>query len=159
MAMVLFEKLGLNIKMVPYDSGGSARAALRGGHVEINAGGAEGMVVLEDVSVPLGVCWDKPIPAWPNVRPINEALAKYNVKLPSVGSVRFFATHGEFKRKNPEQWKFLVSSFEKLVTEHKGFQEFCDKGKIGRDWLGPDKSMELVMETEEVFKKILAPKK
>jgi putative tricarboxylic transport membrane protein len=159
MALLLFQRLGLDIKMVPYDSGGSARAALRGGHVDLTAGGAEGMFVLEDVAVPLGICWEKPIPTWPNVQPINEALAKYNVKMPNAASVRFFATHGMFRKKHPEEWKILVGAFEKLVNEDKAFQAFCDKGKIGRDWYGPEKSLELIMQSDEVFSKIKIPGK
>ena len=59
MAKMLFEKLGLNIKIVPYDGGGSARASFRGGHTNITGGGAAGMLVVEDIAAPIGVFWKK----------------------------------------------------------------------------------------------------
>ncbi len=158
MPKLLFEKLGLNIRIAPYGGGGTARAALLGHHSDMTAGGAAGMLAVEEVGVPLAVFSKKPISSWPDARPINEFLAKYNVKMPDAGSFRLFAVRKEFKEKHPEQWKILVEGFKKLVTEHKGFQEFCDKGKIGREWYGPEESLALVKEVDEVFAKIPLPK-
>jgi len=159
MGQMLFKRLGLDVKIVPYDSGGSARTAMRGGHVTMTAGGAGGMLVLEDVGVPLGVFWAKPVPEWPNVPPINQVVAKYNVKYPNAGSIRFFAVKTEFKEKYPDRWKILVDAFYKLVNEHEGFKAFCDQSKIGREWYGPEKATELFMESHGVFKDIKIPKK
>ena len=112
------------------------------------------MLTIEDVSAPLGVFWKEPVVSWPNVRPINESLAKYNVKVPNAGSIRFFAVQTEFKKKYPDRFKILVDAFHKLVTEDKGFIAFCDKAGIGHEWHGPEGSTELVMEADEVFKDI-----
>jgi hypothetical protein len=132
---------------------------MRGQHVTMTAGGAEGMLVLEDVGVPLGVFWNKPVPSWPNTPTINEAVAKYNVKFPNAASIRFFSTHTEFKKKHPDQWKILVDAFYKLVNEHEGFKAYCDKSKIGREWYGPEESTKLAMESHEIFKDIKVSKK
>ena len=40
MANILFKKLGLKIKIIPYKGGGKTRAAFKGGHVQMTAGGA-----------------------------------------------------------------------------------------------------------------------
>lgn len=159
MGQLLFQKLGLDIKIAPYDSGGSARTALRGHHVDMTAGGSKGMLTIADVSTPLGVFWDKPVASWPNVPLISDVVKKYNVSIPSAGSIRFFSTHTEFKKKHPDQWKILVDAFYKLVNEHEGFKAFCDKSGIGREWYGPEKSTALAMESHEVFKDIELTKK
>lgn len=157
MPKMLFDKLGLQIRIAPYGGGGEARAALMGKHVDMTAGGAEGMLAIEKVAQGLGVFWEKPISSWPDARPVNEYLAKYKVNMPNAASLRLFAVRKEFKEKYPERWNTLVGAFQKLLTEHKGFQEMCDKGFIGRDWIGPEKSWALVKEADEVFSKILAP--
>ncbi len=159
MGQLLFKKLDLNIKVAPYDSGGSARTALRGHHVDMTAGGAKGMRTIEDVCTPLGVFWNQPVPSWPNAQLINDALKKYNVKVPNAGSIRFFATHTAFKKNHPDHWKILVDAFYKLVNEHEGFKAFCDKAGIGREWHGPEESTALAMGAHEVFKDIALPKK
>ncbi|MBW2148705.1 MAG: tripartite tricarboxylate transporter substrate binding protein [Deltaproteobacteria bacterium] len=156
---LLFEKLGLDIRIAPYGGGGSARAAVMGHHADMTAGGATGMLAIEEVAVPLAVFSKKLVPSWPDARPVNEFLAKYNLKMPDAGSFRLFAVRKEGKEKYPERWKILVEAFKKLITEHKGFQEFCDKGKIGRDWYGPEKSLALVKKVDEAFAKIPLPKK
>jgi tripartite-type tricarboxylate transporter receptor subunit TctC len=154
LGQLLFKTLGLDVKIVPYDSGGTARTAMRGKHVTMTAGGAEGMTVLDDVGVPLALFWPKPVAEYPNVPSINDVLKKHNVQVPNAGSVRFFATHTELKKKYPERWKFLVDSFHKLVNEHEGFKAYCDQAKIGREWYGPEKSTQLVMESHEIFKTV-----
>jgi len=159
MPKLLFEKLGLDIRVAPYENSGAARASIRGRHTDMTGGGARGMLLLEDVAVPLGVFWDEPIKSWPTARPVNEILAKYNIKIPNGASYRFFAVHKEFQEKYPERWKILVGAFQKLVTKHKGFQEFCDKSNIGRRWLGPEKSQTIAKEAHELFYQVTLPKK
>ena len=159
MGQLLFRKLGLDIKNVPYDSGGSARTALRGHHVDMTAGGSKGARTIADVSVPLGVFWNQTVPSWPNAPLMNDALKKYNVKVPNAGSIRFFATHTAFKKNHPDRWKILVDAFDKLINEHEGFKAFCDKAKIGREWHGPDGSTAIAMEAHEFFKDLQLSKK
>jgi len=98
---MLFEKLGLNVRIVPYTSS-EAKAALMGGHVDMTGGGSAGMLTVEDYVVPLGVFWKEPVASWPKAATINASIAKYNVKLPDGGSFRLFATHKKFKENNPQ---------------------------------------------------------
>lgn len=156
---ILLAKLGLNVRQVPYSGGGDSRIALRGGHVDITVGGAVGNKTIEDVAVPLGVFWQNPVNEWPDVRPINEDLKKYSVTLPEIGSIRYFALHSKVKEKFPERYQKLINAFQKLVTEHEGFKKFCDETKIGREWYGPEKSHELIMNSHEIFSEIKLPRK
>lgn len=153
-AKMLFDELGLNIKIVPYDSGGTARAAFQGGHTHLTSGGAAGMLVVGDMAQPLGVFWKDKIKAWPDTPTINSQLEKYGKKIPNVGSYRLFAIPREVRDKHPERWNTLVSAFKKLVTEHKGFIEFCQKQEIDTDWYGPEESWELVKEVHDIFIKV-----
>ncbi len=159
MAKMLFQRLGLDVKVVPYDGGGTARASFRGGHTNLTSGGAAGMLVVEDVATPLGVFWKKAIKSWPTAKTINDQLAGRNLKLPLAGSFRLFAVPKEFKDKHPENFNKLVAAFKKLVTEHKEFQAFCDKGDIGRDWLGPEESLQVVKDVHDTFFNLKTPKK
>lgn len=150
---LLFKKLGLDVRIVPYTSS-EAKAALMGGHVDMTGGGSEGMLTVEDYVVPLGVFWKGKVAAWPNAKTINEQIAKYNVKLPNGGSFRLFATHKKFKEKYPEKFNILANAFKKLITENKAFQDYCDKGSIGREWQGPEEAMKMAYEIDGAFKDI-----
>jgi putative tricarboxylic transport membrane protein len=156
MAKLLFDKLGLKIKIVPYGSGGSARAAFQGGHADMTGGGAAGMLVVENMATPLALFWKNKIPTWPNCETLNSQLASHGVKIPNAGSYRLFAVPREVKDKYPEHWNKLVSSFKKLITENKEFKAYCDKQEIGTEWLGPEESLNLVKEVDEVFSKVKA---
>ncbi len=151
----LFKKLGLKINMVPYPSGGKARAAIQGGHVQLTSGGAGGMLTVKEVTKPLGVFWDKPVPGWPNAKPINTVLKKYGVQVADGAAYRFFAVHAEAKEKYPEDFKALVEAFRKTTTENQKFIEFCDKTKVDRDWYGPEKTTEKLTQANQEFDKII----
>jgi len=150
---LLFAKLGLDVRIVPYTSS-EAKAALMGGHVDMTGGGSAGMLTVEDYVVPLGVFWKGAVASWPKAKTVNEQIAKYNVKMPNGGSFRLFATHKKFKEEQPENFKVLEAAFKKLVTEHKGFQEYCDKGSIGREWQGSEEATQMAYEIDEVFAEI-----
>ena len=155
---LLFKKLGLQIKMVPYASGGKARAAIQGGHVQLTSGGAGGMLSVKEVTKPLGLFWHKSVPGWPNAKPINPALKQYGVQVPSGAAYRFFAVHAEAKKKYPEDFKTLVEAFRKTTTENQKFIDFCDKTMVGRDWFGPEKTKEILTKAHNEFDKIIRGK-
>lgn len=155
LADAFFKKMGLKINMVPYASGGKARAALQGGHVQMTAAGAGTMLTVKEIVKPLGVFWSKPVMGWPEAKPINDSLKKYNVKVAEGAAYRFFAVHRETKEKYPEEFKKLVNAFKKTTTENKGFIEFCDKSMVGRDWYGPEETEKILTDAHMEFEKIL----
>jgi len=155
---LMFKKLGLKINMVPYPSGGKARAAIQGGHVHLTSGGAGGMLTVKEVTKPLGLFWDKPVAGWPNAKPINPVLKKYGVQMPVGAAYRFFAVHAEAKEKYPEDFKALVEAFRKTTTENQKFIEFCNKTKVDRNWFGPEKTIEILTEADKEFQKIIKGK-
>lgn len=150
-AQRLCKKLGLEVRIAHYGGGGKSRLSVKGHHTDMVASGAERAINIKDAVVALAHFWDEPVPQWPDAKPINEALAKYNVKMKRFAAVSGFAVHKAVQQKYPERWNALVSAFRKLTTEHKGYQQFCDKAAIGRSWLGPEKTLALVKEVNEIF--------
>jgi len=152
LARMFCAKLGLQIRIAHFDGGGKARLAVKGRHVDMTAGGAERLIDVRDDVVALAHFWDEPVPLWPEAKPINEVLAKYNVKMARDASISGFAVRKEIQKEYPDRWNTLVNAFNKLTTEHKEYQEFCDKAQIGRVWLGPEKTLELVKEVDDFYR-------
>lgn len=152
---MMFKKLGLKVNMVPYPSGGKSRAAIQGGHVQLTGAGAGTMMSVKDVVKPLAIYWDKELPDWPGVVSANSVLKKYNVEIPNAAVYRFFAVTAEAKKNYPEEFDKLVEAFKKTTTENPDFIEFTDKGKVGRDWYGPEKTTEIITQAHQYFDKIL----
>jgi putative tricarboxylic transport membrane protein len=147
----LGEKLGIKIRIAAYSGGGAALMSVKGRHTDMTASGVERALILKEDTVPLARFWEDPIPEWPDAPYVNQALAMYNVKMPNLASVSGFAVHKKVQQQYPERWKILVDAFRKLATEHKGYQEYCDKAAIGRLWHGPERSYAIVKEVDDVF--------
>ena len=152
---ILFKTLDLKINMVPYASGGKARAAIQGGHVQLSGAGAGTMLTVKDIVKPLGVFWSKSVMGWPEARSINAQLKKYKVKVPEGAAYRFYAVHKETKDKYPAEFKTLVEAFRKTTTENKAFKAFCDKAMVGTDWYGPEETEQILTEAHKEFDRIL----
>lgn len=156
---MLFGKLGLKVRKIPYTGTGDSRIALRGGHIDILTAGATGIISVEDIAKSMGIFWKEPVNEWPSIRPINESLKPYSIRMPNMASIRFFAVHSEVKKSHPERYQILVNAWKKLTTEHKGFKKFCNETSVGNQWYGPEKSWKLIMESDKVFSQIKLPKK
>lgn len=159
MGPLLFRTLGLKVKIVPYSSGGTARAAVLGKHVTMSGGGAEGALVVEDSVNGLGIFWPKELKFWKGVRPINEQIKVYNKTVPNMASYRFFAVPAAVKKKYPDRFKKLVSSYKKLIKKNKGFKKFLKRSRIGRQWTGPKKATKIAHQVHKLAKKLFGKKK
>lgn len=147
----LMAKLGIELRLAHYKGGGKSRLSVKGHHTDMTASGAERVINIKDDVVALAHFWDKPVPLWPNAKPINEVLAKYNTTMKRIASISGFAVRKEIQTQYPERWEKLVSAFKKMTTEHKGYQAFCDKAQIGRLWNGPEETLKLVKEADEIY--------
>ncbi len=155
MSGILFDKLGLDVKIVPYKGGGKTRAAFKGGHVDMIAGGNHGMVpVSEDANI-LGVFWDEPVPEWPGGQTVNAQLEEYGINVPTAAAYRFHAVHKDVKENYPERFQALVDAFKQTTVDNESFKEFTDSSNIRREWLGPEASQKLVSEVDARFYKII----
>lgn len=155
MVKILFDKLGLDVKMVPYAGGGKTRAAIKGGHVDMIAGGNSGHVPLSDTVNMIGVFWDTPVPEWPEGQTVNDQLKAYDTDVPTAAAFRFHAVHKDVKENYPDRFQTLVDAFQLTTEENDAFKEFADGASIRREWLGPDASQALISEVDARFWNIL----
>jgi len=154
-AYLLMEAAGLPadaMNVVTYESGGAARAAVAGGQVDITIVGGEGTEGIRDMIRPLAVVRDDRAEGW-DAPPVNEALAEAGMEIPVVsGSIRGLAAPAAFRDENPEAWQKLVSAYEKTMKNPE-FIAFLKQNDIGADWLGPDKTTEVVKRNYEILER------
>ena len=154
-AYLLMEAAGLPndaMNVVTYEGGGAARAAVAGGQVDITIVGGEGTEGIRDMVRPLAVVRDDPAEDW-DAPPVNEALGEASMEIPVVnGSIRGLAAPAEFRDSNPEGWEKLVSAYERTMKNPE-FIAFLKQNDIGADWLGPDKTTEMVKRNYEILRR------
>ncbi len=154
MVKLLLEKNGIpqeNLNLVTFSSGGKARSAVAGGQVDFIVISAQGSEGIREFLQPLAVVreersdrWDAPV--------INEALKPLNTEVPVLtGSMRGFAVKTEFKDKYPERYKKLSMAFQKALARE-DVQKFLKESEIGGDWVGPERSTEMMNENFNLFK-------
>lgn len=109
MALLLKERLGWDVLLVPYDSGAAVRTALLGGHVAVIVNGAVSDADLKPKVRSLALSTPTKLAVWPDSPYINDLLKAYGVPpIPVVGDVRFFAYKTGVRAQYPERWdKFL----------------------------------------------------
>ena len=154
LAVDLFDQLGLDIKIVPYDGGGETRSAFLGGLVDMTAAGAQGALALKGKSDPLALFWNEGVAGWEDAPLISDAIANLDANPTNGAAVRFFATHKAFAENNPEAYVKLLAAFEGL----QGNQAYLDNAaetKVGADWRGPEASFELLQGQVDDFLPIL----
>ena len=141
-----------NLNIVTYESGGAARSAVAGGQVDITIQAGEGSEGIREFTRPLAVFreekhadWDAPI--------ISEALQPLGVTMPFMnGSMRGLAVRREVKEEYPDRWQKLVDAYRKTL-EREDVQKFFKQSSIGAEWLGPEKTTEIVNSNYEILEK------
>ncbi|MDR1827714.1 MAG: tripartite tricarboxylate transporter substrate binding protein [Methylobacteriaceae bacterium] len=131
-ALWLRKNLGLDYKIVPYNSGGEAASALLGGHVDAVFGDAVSRADMRDLLKSLAVVDDKPNPIWPEGKPLYEQLEQFKVELPVKAFQARFGAYwikAEFKEKYPDRYKKLVDVF-KAATSDPEYKEMAEKSGI-----------------------------
>lgn len=153
--MALLSALGLKpdaLRIVTYGGGGPLRSALAGGQIDFAVVQAEGSEVIRDNIRPLAGFLKKKNKRW-DAPPINELLKPYGVTVPLItGSQRVLAASASFRKAHPDHWKTLVASYKKTL-KRKGFRRWLKKTRIGRQWLGPEKTTKMLMGNFEALKK------
>lgn len=154
-AMLLTEAAGIPsdaLNIVTYESGGAGRAAVAGGQVDITLQAGEGSEGIREFTTPLAVIRETPSPDW-DAPTIDEALKPLGVTMPQLnGSVRGLAVRKEVKEEHPEVWQKLVDAYKKTL-EKKDVQKFFKQSAIGADWIGPEKTTEIVKRNYDILLK------
>ena len=144
--MALLNALGLNadaVRIVTFDGAGAMRTALAGGQIDFNIGQAEGADFIRDFIRPLTVFLDHRRADY-DVPPINEVLKDYNTSVPIIpGSVRTFVFPAAFKAKHPADYDKFITAY-RATMDDPGFKQFLADNKMGDDWVGEEKTTEMI---------------
>lgn len=153
---LLLEAAGIpvqNLNIVTYESGGQARSAAAGGQVDFTILSAEGSEGIRDMVRPLAIVRDTPLESWSEAPPVNEALEPMGIEIPLLdGSIRGIATSAKFKQNHPEHFDKLVAAYERAL-QNEDFLEQLKNMQMGSDWVGPEKTTEIVLRNYEIINK------
>ncbi len=124
---MLFDQLKLDVRFVPYQSGGPSRLAVLGGHIDVMGGTVAGdMAALGDQGHLLAVAAPRRFPAAPDVPTFNEALAKHGLKMPLLGSARYMAVHASLPARHPERFRKIADTY-RATLESPEYKEYLAK--------------------------------
>lgn len=152
---MLLDAYGLSesdVNIVTYESGGAARTAVAGGQVDMTVLGADGTLPIAEYIRPLAVASDTPLPAW-DAPTLNEAVASTGQEIPMlVGSMRGLAAHAEFRRDFPDLFERFTNAYRAALEDPEFQAELAAQG-IGGEWLGPDRTTEIVVSNLEILRR------
>ncbi|HEV7456858.1 MAG TPA: tripartite tricarboxylate transporter substrate binding protein [Roseococcus sp.] len=142
-----------NLRIVTYDSGAAARAAAAGGQVDFTILGGDGSAGIRELVRPLAVIHDRRVEGWEEVPTVNEALRPLNVEVPILsGSIRGLATRASFRTNHPDRWQKLVSAYEAALAKPEAQAHFRTN-RIGADWVGPERTTQIMRQTFEIIER------
>jgi tripartite-type tricarboxylate transporter receptor subunit TctC len=149
---ILHDKLGLQVKTISYDSGSAMRTALLGKHVDYIIGNANGDQAIKGKARVLAVADTKRNSIWPDSPILNDALKKYNVSIPTIGSSRFIAVHKGLKAKYPERYSKLVETYKKAYesSDYQAFRKQTGEDTVS-NYYGPAESQKMNHEIHQLI--------
>ncbi len=153
MALQLQEKLGLDFKIVPSNSGAPVRTDLLGKHIDFSTNGAVADASMKPEAVSLALSTNNKLGVWPEAPFVNDALKAYDVQIPEVGDIRFFAFRKEFKDEHPDRFATFLKAYQ-AVLESSEYQEYTAKVGTAAEtkFRGPEVSEELVRQSDAFVK-------
>ncbi|PTW46590.1 MULTISPECIES: tripartite tricarboxylate transporter substrate binding protein [Rhodovulum] len=153
LAMEAFGLSEGDINVVTYQSGGSARTAVAGGQVDLTVLAADGTLSIAEYVRPLAVAADAPLKDW-DAPTLNAVLTENGLdKAPVLaGSMRGLAAHASFRDKNPEAFEKMVEAYH-TVLQDPDFVASLEAQDIGTEWLGPERTTEIIESNFEILKR------
>ena len=145
------EKTDVNI--VTYQSGGAARTAVAGGQVDMTVLAADGTISIKEYVRPLALAAETQSEDW-DAPTLNSALEESGYEPVPVlaGSMRGLAAHASFKENNPEAFQQIVDAYH-TVLQDEDFVNRLEAQDIGAEWLGPERTTEIIESNFEILKK------
>jgi len=164
---LFLKALGLSpesVRVVTYDSGGPVRNGMAGGQFDVGVIGDQGMGPRKGTFRPLMTFSEETSQMW-QVPTVLEVMKKHGVAdYPNVlpGSMQGFLVHSKLKKDYPERYAFLVKTLEKLFNDPEVIAAH-KKMDRGVEWLGPERSQELMLKAHKMLSnpeliKMLQPK-
>jgi len=150
------EAFGLDktdVNIVTYQSGGAARTAVAGGQVDMTVLAADGTLSIKEYIRPLALAAETPSEDW-DAPTMNSALEDSGYEQVPVlaGSMRGLAAHASFKEEHPEAFQQMVDAYRNVLQD----EEFVNKLEaqdIGAEWLGPERTTEIIESNFEILKR------
>lgn len=153
--LMMLEAFGLSesdVNIVTYESGSAARTAAAGGQVDMTVLGAEGTLPIAEYIRPLAVASEERVAGW-DAPTLNETLADRDVTVPPlVGSMRGIAAHAAFKVDHPELFERFTNVYQAVLQNEEFVANLKSQG-IGADWLGPDRTTEIIRSNYEILER------
>ncbi|SNS06067.1 Bug family tripartite tricarboxylate transporter substrate binding protein [Antarctobacter heliothermus] len=143
------------VNVVTYEGGGTARTAVAGGQVDMTVISASGSLPIAEFIRPLAVASNDRLDDW-DAPTLNETLVDRGVSLtPLVGSMRGIAASATFATEHPEEFNRFVAAYEAVLQDDEFVAQLREQN-IGADWLGPERTTEIVLSNFEVLKRFSA---
>ena len=111
LALYLRDQLGIDYKVVPYDGGGEAAAAVIGEQVDLCIGDTFSRLDVKDSVKCIGVFGSKKNDLWPEGNPLDQQLEPYGVTVPTLNRYESYCVKSDFKDKYPERYEKLQKAF------------------------------------------------
>lgn len=150
------EAFGLSesdVNIVTYESGGAARTAVAGGQVDMTVLAADGTLSIAEYVRPLAYAADERSEDW-DAPTLDEALAAsgFEPVTTLAGSMRGLAAQASFKEKHPEAFQQMVDAYHNVMMDE-DFVASLEAQDIGAEWLGPEKTTEIIESNFEILKR------
>jgi tripartite-type tricarboxylate transporter receptor subunit TctC len=155
---LVLEAFGLSddaVNVVTYEGGGTARTAVAGGQVDLVVISASGSLPVAEFIRPLAVASETRLEDW-DAPTLNETLKDEGVTLtPLLGSIRGIAANAKFAVDHPEDFDRFVAAYEEVLQDE-DFVALLKEQDIGADWVGPERTTEIVKSNFEILKRFSA---
>lgn len=151
--LLVADKLGWDVRMVPYESGAPVRTAILGGQLTFSANGAVSDAAMKPEVRSLALSTSTKISAFPDSPPLNDVLKAYGVKVPELGDVRFLAVKKGIREEHPGRFEKIVAACEAAMKNEKFRTILAKQGSAEETaFRGPDKSLEIVKGLDDVMR-------
>ncbi|SDX68551.1 Tripartite-type tricarboxylate transporter, receptor component TctC [Albimonas donghaensis] len=152
--LLMFDMLGIpreNVRIVTYDGGAPLRTAIAGGQVDFTFVAANGSESIRDRIRSIAVVTADDIDNWDGPK-INDALAKYDVKMPLFSEyTTSVIANSAFKKEHPDRYARFVEVL-KATLEREDYKAWLKENRVGGRWMGPEMSQKLTTEGFEGLK-------
>ena len=152
MALLLKDRLGWDVLLVPYESGASVRSALVGGHVTAMTNGAVSDADMKPRIRSLALSTPTKLAVWPDSPYINDALKAYGAEIPAVGDVRFFGFKKGTSSQYPERYAKFVKAFQNAMKNPEYIALTAKAGAADETaFRGPEQSQRIVLDLHRLM--------
>lgn len=111
LALYLRDALGIDYKVVPYDGGGQAGAAVIGEQVDLAFGDAFSRMDIRDSVKCIGVFGSEKNASWSEGEPLDQMLEPYGVTVPTLNRYEAYCVKSDFKDQYPARYEKLLQAF------------------------------------------------